>query len=256
MTCRRARALRGAAARAWRHAAFLGRASRRGSPQRFRVLRYDQRGAGAFGKSAAGIHQRHAGCGFRGAGRRASASSRPIISSPSPRPRPRRCAFWKSIPIRSARWCCAIRRRASIQAAPPCSTSAPHSPCARACAPRCRPRSRSPTRHSRRTGRLRGLSRALSGQRSGRLRSWLSRLARTNMLHMLPQIRCPAMVVAGRHDTVRPHAGTAELAKKIPGARFELIESRPLHADARRRSRSLRCSKIFCRNKAPARKQP
>ncbi len=50
-------------------------------------------------------------------------------------------------------------------------------------------------------------------------------LARTNMLHMLPQIRCPALVVAGRHDTVRPHAGTAELAKKIPGARFELIEA-------------------------------
>ena len=49
-------------------------------------------------------------------------------------------------------------------------------------------------------------------------------LARTNMLHMLPLIRCPTMVVAGRHDTVRPHAGTAELAKKIPGARFELIE--------------------------------
>ncbi len=49
-------------------------------------------------------------------------------------------------------------------------------------------------------------------------------LARTNMLHMLPQISCPTMVVAGRHDTVRPHAGTAELAKKIPGARFEVIE--------------------------------
>lgn len=49
-------------------------------------------------------------------------------------------------------------------------------------------------------------------------------LARTNMLHMLPQIRCPAMVVAGRHDTVRPHAGTAELARKIPGARFELLD--------------------------------
>jgi 3-oxoadipate enol-lactonase len=48
-------------------------------------------------------------------------------------------------------------------------------------------------------------------------------LARTNMLHMLPQIRCPAMVVAGRHDTVRPHAGSADLAKRIPGARFELI---------------------------------
>jgi 3-oxoadipate enol-lactonase len=50
-------------------------------------------------------------------------------------------------------------------------------------------------------------------------------LARTNMLHMLPQIRCPAMVVAGRHDTVRPHAGSAELAKRIAGARFELIEA-------------------------------
>jgi 3-oxoadipate enol-lactonase len=49
-------------------------------------------------------------------------------------------------------------------------------------------------------------------------------LARTNMLHMLPKIGCPAMVVAGRHDTVRPHAGSAELAKKIPGARFELID--------------------------------
>jgi 3-oxoadipate enol-lactonase len=50
-------------------------------------------------------------------------------------------------------------------------------------------------------------------------------LARTNMLHMLPLIRCPTMVIAGRHDTVRPHAGTADLAKKIPGARFELIEA-------------------------------
>jgi len=50
-------------------------------------------------------------------------------------------------------------------------------------------------------------------------------LARTNMLHVLPQIRCPTMVVAGKHDTVRPHAGTAELAKKIPGSRFELIDA-------------------------------
>ncbi len=49
-------------------------------------------------------------------------------------------------------------------------------------------------------------------------------LARTNMLHMLPLIRRPVMVVAGRHDSVRPHAGSAELAKKIPGARFELID--------------------------------
>ena len=50
-------------------------------------------------------------------------------------------------------------------------------------------------------------------------------LARTNMLHLLPQIKCPTMVVAGRHDTVRPPAGTQELASKIPGARFELIET-------------------------------
>ena len=50
-------------------------------------------------------------------------------------------------------------------------------------------------------------------------------LARTNMQHMLPKIPCPTLVIAGRHDTVRPHAGTAELAKKIPGARYELIEA-------------------------------
>jgi 3-oxoadipate enol-lactonase len=49
-------------------------------------------------------------------------------------------------------------------------------------------------------------------------------LAKTNMLHLLPQIKVPTMVVAGKHDTVRPPAGTEELAKKIPGARFELIE--------------------------------
>ncbi len=49
-------------------------------------------------------------------------------------------------------------------------------------------------------------------------------LARTNMLHMLPRLRCPVMVVAGKHDTVRPQAGSAELAKKIPGARFEIID--------------------------------
>jgi pimeloyl-ACP methyl ester carboxylesterase len=45
-------------------------------------------------------------------------------------------------------------------------------------------------------------------------------LARANMLQMLPKLRCRVMVIAGRHDTVRPHAGSAE----IPGARFELID--------------------------------
>jgi 3-oxoadipate enol-lactonase len=49
-------------------------------------------------------------------------------------------------------------------------------------------------------------------------------LAATNMLYMLPKVNVPAMVVAGKHDTVRPPAGTEELSKKIPNARFELIE--------------------------------
>jgi len=49
-------------------------------------------------------------------------------------------------------------------------------------------------------------------------------LAMTNMLYMLAKISVPTMVVAGKHDTVRPPAGTEELARKIPGARFELVE--------------------------------
>jgi 3-oxoadipate enol-lactonase len=49
-------------------------------------------------------------------------------------------------------------------------------------------------------------------------------LAMTNMIYMLPKVAVPTMVVAGKHDTVRPPAGTQELAKTIPGARFELIE--------------------------------
>ena len=49
-------------------------------------------------------------------------------------------------------------------------------------------------------------------------------LASTNMSYYLPQLKCPTMVVAGRHDTVRPPAGTEELAKKIPAARFEVVE--------------------------------
>jgi 3-oxoadipate enol-lactonase len=50
-------------------------------------------------------------------------------------------------------------------------------------------------------------------------------LAGANLAHLLPQIRCRAMVVAGRHDAVRPAAGSEEIAKKIPGARFELIDA-------------------------------
>ena len=50
-------------------------------------------------------------------------------------------------------------------------------------------------------------------------------LARTNVANMLPNIKCPTMVVAGRQDTVRPPAGSQEIAGKIPGARFELIDA-------------------------------
>jgi 3-oxoadipate enol-lactonase len=50
-------------------------------------------------------------------------------------------------------------------------------------------------------------------------------LARTNVTSMLPQIACPTMVVAGSKDTVRPPAVSQEIAGKIPGARFELIEA-------------------------------
>ncbi len=49
-------------------------------------------------------------------------------------------------------------------------------------------------------------------------------LAQTNLVGLLPTIKVPTMVIAGRHDTVRPWAGTEELSKKIPGARFEIIE--------------------------------
>jgi 3-oxoadipate enol-lactonase len=50
-------------------------------------------------------------------------------------------------------------------------------------------------------------------------------LAGTNQVHLLGQIRCPALVVAGRYDQVRPAAGSEEIAKKIPGARFESIDA-------------------------------
>lgn len=50
-------------------------------------------------------------------------------------------------------------------------------------------------------------------------------LARTNVVGMLPDIKCPTMVVAGRQDTVRPLAGSQGIAGKIPGARFEQIDA-------------------------------
>jgi 3-oxoadipate enol-lactonase len=49
--------------------------------------------------------------------------------------------------------------------------------------------------------------------------------ARTNVTSMLPQIACPTLVIAGSKDTVRPVAVTQEIAGKIPGAGFELIDA-------------------------------
>ena len=50
-------------------------------------------------------------------------------------------------------------------------------------------------------------------------------LARTNVVSMLPNIDVPTMVVGGRQDTVRPLAGSQEIAGKIPNARFEAIDA-------------------------------
>jgi 3-oxoadipate enol-lactonase len=50
-------------------------------------------------------------------------------------------------------------------------------------------------------------------------------LARTNVVSLLPNISVPTMVVAGRQDAVRPLATSQELAGKIPNARFEAIDA-------------------------------
>jgi 3-oxoadipate enol-lactonase len=50
-------------------------------------------------------------------------------------------------------------------------------------------------------------------------------LARTNVVGMLPAINVPTMVVGGKQDTVRPLAGSQEIAGKIPNARFEAIDA-------------------------------
>ncbi|MFL6805039.1 MAG: alpha/beta fold hydrolase [Xanthobacteraceae bacterium] len=50
-------------------------------------------------------------------------------------------------------------------------------------------------------------------------------LARTNVTHLVKDISCPTMIVAGRFDQVRPPAGSEQIARSIPGARFELIDA-------------------------------
>jgi 3-oxoadipate enol-lactonase len=50
-------------------------------------------------------------------------------------------------------------------------------------------------------------------------------VARCNVTHLAEDIRRPTMVVAGRFDQVRPPAASEQFAQTIPGARFELIDA-------------------------------
>jgi 3-oxoadipate enol-lactonase len=50
-------------------------------------------------------------------------------------------------------------------------------------------------------------------------------LGGTDVRHLVKDIRCPTMIVAGRFDQVRPPATSEEFARQISGARFELIDA-------------------------------
>jgi pimeloyl-ACP methyl ester carboxylesterase len=50
-------------------------------------------------------------------------------------------------------------------------------------------------------------------------------MAQTNLLSLLETIRCPALVIAGRQDYIRAVVVTEGIAKRIPGARFEVIDA-------------------------------
>ncbi|MFL6798741.1 MAG: alpha/beta fold hydrolase [Xanthobacteraceae bacterium] len=50
-------------------------------------------------------------------------------------------------------------------------------------------------------------------------------IAEPNVSHLAKEISKPAMVVAGRFDKVRPPAASEAFAKTIPNARFELIDA-------------------------------
>jgi 3-oxoadipate enol-lactonase len=50
-------------------------------------------------------------------------------------------------------------------------------------------------------------------------------LGRTDTRPFVKDIACPAMIVAGKFDQVRPPATSEEFARSIPGARFALIDA-------------------------------
>lgn len=50
-------------------------------------------------------------------------------------------------------------------------------------------------------------------------------LATTDKRGSLGKVACPALVIGGRQDVVRPVAGSESIAGQIPGARFEAIDA-------------------------------
>jgi 3-oxoadipate enol-lactonase len=50
-------------------------------------------------------------------------------------------------------------------------------------------------------------------------------MAKTNLLSLLETVACPTLVIAGSKDFIRAVPVTEGIAKKIPGARFEIIEA-------------------------------
>jgi 3-oxoadipate enol-lactonase len=50
-------------------------------------------------------------------------------------------------------------------------------------------------------------------------------MAKTNLMNLLETVQAPALVIAGRQDYIRAVAVTESIAKKIPGARFEIIDA-------------------------------
>jgi 3-oxoadipate enol-lactonase len=50
-------------------------------------------------------------------------------------------------------------------------------------------------------------------------------LAGTDLTADFAKIRCPALIVAGAHDQLRPPDHVRTIARQIPGAQFEVIES-------------------------------
>jgi 3-oxoadipate enol-lactonase len=49
-------------------------------------------------------------------------------------------------------------------------------------------------------------------------------LANTDLRDLIPKIKCPTMVVAGRYDQVRPAKGSEEVASQIESSRFEVLD--------------------------------